>query len=235
MTRAHRPVLALALALAAGGCQSERQIGKEPALSPVGTGFALSRHDMPTAVEAPGLRSFNSLWTRRGQDFFTDSRARQVGDVVTVNISIDDRATLDNASNRERSGDSKFGLDFLFGNDIGEVGANGEVNLSGSSRSRGKGSVDRSEEIKLSMAATVVEVLPADNLLISGVQEVRVNAEMRVLQLSGIVRARDIKSDNTIAYDKIAEARISYGGRGRLSEVQQPAVGQQIFDTLSPY
>ncbi|WP_181704769.1 flagellar basal body L-ring protein FlgH [Chthonobacter rhizosphaerae] len=226
---------AILVAVALGGCQAIQDVGQEPPLSPVGSGFALSRHDLPTAAEPLGQRSFNSLWTTSGQDLFKDSRARRVGDVVTVKISIDDRATLDNASNRERSNRSGFGLDFLFGADGVPAKANGTVEFEGSSKSLGRGSVDRSEEIKLSMAAIVVEVMPEGNLLVAGAQEVRVNAEMRVLQMSGIVRARDIRADNTIDYDKIAEARISYGGRGRLSEFQQPPFGQQVFDRIAPY
>ena len=86
----------------------------------------------------------------------------------------------------------------------------------------------------MSVAAVVTDVLPNGNLIVSGSQEVRVNYELRVLNIAGIVRPRDISKDNTIAYNKIAEARISYGGRGRIMEVQQPAWGQQLFDRFKP-
>ena len=86
----------------------------------------------------------------------------------------------------------------------------------------------------MSVGAVVTDVLPNGNLIVSGSQEVRVNYELRVLNIAGIVRPRDISKENTIAYNKIAEARISYGGRGRMMEVQQPGWGQQIFDRFRP-
>ncbi len=81
----------------------------------------------------------------------------------------------------------------------------------------------------------VTGILENGNLLISGSQEVRVNHEIRILNVAGIVRPQDVDSTNMISYDKIAEARISYGGRGRLTEVQQPPVGQQVVDLFSPF
>ena len=104
-----------------------------------------------------------------------------------------------------------------------------------SSSSNGQGTIDRSEKLRLSVAAIVNEVLPNGNVVISGSQEVRVNYELRILNIAGIVRPRDISPKNTISYDKIAEARVSYGGRGRLMEVQQPAYGQQIYDVVAPF
>ena len=107
--------------------------------------------------------------------------------------------------------------------------------LDAKTSSKGEGAITRSESIELLVAAVVTDVLPNGNLVISGTQEVRVNFEVRVLSVAGVLRPRDIATDNTVSYDKIAEARISYGGRGRITEVQQPGWGQQIVDLLAPF
>ena len=110
-----------------------------------------------------------------------------------------------------------------------------DSNISSTSESSGKGTIDRSEKIQLSVAAVVTDVLPNGNLVINGSQEVRVNFELRQLTVAGIARPTDITRTNMVSYDRLAEARISYGGRGRVSEVQQPSWGHQIYDTLRPF
>ena len=153
-------------------------------------------------------------------------RARNVGDIVTVAIDINDMAQFDNTSGRSKQANAKgtFGFDLSwggFGMPAAKAGsASANLNASGSADAKGTGSIDRSEKLHLSIAAVVTEVLPEGNLLISGSQEVRVNHEVRVLTIAGIVRPYDIADNNMIAYDKIAEARISYGGRGKISEMQ---------------
>jgi flagellar L-ring protein precursor FlgH len=159
----------------------------------------------------------------------------KVGDVITVVIMINDKATFGNTTGRSQTAQETMGFDYTFNQNNFSNKVNGLGDLNSSSSSNGQGSIDRSEKIQLAVAAVVTRVLPNGNLVISGSQEVRVNFELRLLQVAGIVRPRDINKDNTISYDKIAEARISYGGRGRLSEVQQPAWGQQIFDALKPF
>jgi len=99
----------------------------------------------------------------------------------------------------------------------------------------GNGSVSRSERLTLRIAATVVETLPNGILRIEGQQEVRVNFELRELVVTGYVRPTDISRQNEITYDKIAGARISYGGRGQITDVQQPRYGQQITDIVLPF
>lgn len=224
-----------------GGCAVDhRDIGREPHLTPVGSGL---RPDMvPVLGEPPPpprYRGDNSIWEEGAADLFRDPRARTTGDVVTVKIAIKDKASLDNRSNRARDSDKSLGLFGSYG-----AGPNGsstdwegelDAELSSKTKTKGEGAIRRSETIQLRVAAVVSAVLPNGNLVISGSQEVRVNYEVRVLNVAGVVRPRDIETDNTIAYDKIAEARISYGGRGRIMEVQQPAWGQQLLDIVLPF
>lgn len=232
----------LLIALLVSGCSREmiQEIGREPALSPVGSGLVpdrMERLDLPTEVEHAQAR--NTAWRDSASDLFRDSRAVQAGDVVTVKVQIKDKASLDNTLERSRDSKAGFNADLGYGVDIGSAVASGTGSVDGSlgrtTSTDSKGAIARSENIDLLVAAVVSEVLPNGNLVISGTQEVRVNFEVRVLNVAGVIRPRDIAADNTISYDKIAEARVSYGGRGRVTEIQQPAYGHQIIDILSPF
>ena len=223
MTRA---VIILLPLLALAGCNTDKAaFSGRPSLSLVGQGLDVERAPLPVAFMEPEVRSANSLWSRRNQGLFYDRRARKVGDIVTVSININDKAQFDNASGRSKQGNAKASLaaslgfsGFGLAERSGEIA--GETDLGGSISAKGEGSIDRSEKLDLSIAAIVTEVLPDGNLMITGSQEVRVNAEVRILNIAGIVRPLDIGSVNRFFYDKIAEARISYGGRGKISAVQ---------------
>jgi flagellar L-ring protein precursor FlgH len=231
-----RHFLISATMLFLGACATNpNELGREPMMTPVGYGLNVAREPMPTVFASTGRGAYHSLWTQSSADLFQDPRAKKVGDIVTVNIQIDDKAQFDNASDRSRNSNARLGFNFGadFNGRAGEFSADGDIR-SGSS-SEGQGSIDRSEKLRLSVAAVVTEVLPNGNILISGSQEVRVNFEVRVLNIAGIVRPRDISRKNTVSYDKIAEARVSYGGRGRITDVQQPAWGQQIYDAITPF
>lgn len=229
--------LVLIAPLILAGCASDlAEIGREPTMTPVGTGLTSYHAALPvSAFPDQTRREYHSLWTNNREDLFRDSRAMKIGDVVTVHIMIDDEARLDNTTGRSRDSGTNFGLDFGFGVGGTTTGGNLGANINSGTSTRGQGRIDRSERIALSVAAVVTNVLPNGNLLVSGSQEVRVNYEMRVLNVAGIVRPRDISARNTIAYDKIAEARVSYGGRGRSMEVQQPGWGQQLYDKIIPF
>lgn len=223
------------LCLLAACATRPEDIGREPAMTPVGAGIAVEREPLPHVFKNTTSSAPNSTWSNASADLFTSPRARQVGDIVTVNIQIDDKAQFDNASDRYRKSSVDAGLSYGFSFKGWQADGSGDLGLDSSSSSTGQGTIDRSEKLRLSVAAIVTEVLPNGNVIISGSQEVRVNFEVRVLNIAGIVRPRDISPKNTISYDKIAEARVSYGGRGRLMEVQQPAYGQQIFDAVTPF
>jgi flagellar L-ring protein FlgH len=227
---------ALIPAVVAGCSNGPSEFMRPPALSAVGSGLAPKSDDMeassPLHSAAP---------TPRPVSLYTDQRIAKVGDIVTVNISINDKATFGNSTGRSTTAKTNFEFDWIFNpptsSAAGSTGSPGTFNsdMNSSSSSAGQGNIDRSEQIQFSVPAVVTEVLPNGNLLISGSQEVRVNFELRQLTIAGVVRPSDISRNNTIAYDRVAEARISYGGRGRLSEVQQPGWGQQIYDAAKPF
>jgi flagellar L-ring protein FlgH len=232
------PVL---LAFTVSACASDaRDFNRVPALTAVGSGLQAERVAMPSEpAPVPEYRPGNSIWQDSNAGLFRDPRARRIGDVVTVKISIKDKAQLDNNSKRSRDSSTSFKPNLTYGINVGNTVASGQGSIDAQaeteSSSDSKGGITRSENIELSIAAVVTGVMPNGNLIVSGSQEVRVNFEVRELMVAGIVRPRDISTDNTIAYDKIAEARISYGGRGRISEVQQPPFGQQLFDLFTPF
>ncbi len=219
-------------------------IGRAPDLSPIGAGMTASVGPIVAPPKPQPQPARYSLWPEGKESMFHDQRARNAGDVVTVLIQIDDWAKLDNMTSREKSSDMNgtLGMDFSYSTEATDSpkfetksSLSGTGKLGTGSSFKGKGGVARSEKIKLAIAATIIRVLPNGNFIISGQQEVRVNHELRVLRISGIVRPEDITQDNTVSYDKIAEARISYGGRGRITEVQQPGWGQQLIDMFNPF
>jgi flagellar L-ring protein precursor FlgH len=207
-----------------------------PKLQPVGAGVA----GLPMAKTASFVPKTSSnqvvpTWEGQAADLFRDRRAKKAGDVLTVAISIDDRASLN--SNIDRSRKSNIGSGFDLALDwlgLAHSGSGG-LDANTDSSATGNGSVSRSERIELSVAAIVTGVLPNGHMVISGSQEIRVNFEIRELTVVGIVDPLHVASNNTISYDKIAEARISYGGRGRVMDVQKPGFGQQLFDRYTPF
>jgi flagellar L-ring protein precursor FlgH len=219
-----------------GQLQTVKEIGDAPAMSPIGSGLAYGQtQQMSLYPKQPHhMASGFSLWSDSQAALFKDARALNVGDIMTVNISINDKASFDNETDRSRknSKDTNWNAKAqIFG---WKPETDSTIGFDSDSESKGKGTISRAEKLTLLVAAVVTGILENGNLVISGSQEVRVNHEIRILNVAGIVRPQDVSSDNTISYDKIAEARISYGGRGRLMEVQQPPVGQQISDLFSP-
>ncbi|MDQ0456990.1 flagellar basal body L-ring protein FlgH [Rhizobium paknamense] len=231
-------VLFLSVILTGCGNQTLKEIGNAPAMSPIGSGLTYSQTPQLSSYpkQAKTVSNGYSLWSDNQAALFKDSRALHVGDLLTVNISIADKAKFSNDTKRERTNSTSLkwsSVINLFG--ITPPDADGDMSTDSSTSTDGKGSINRSESLTLKVAAVVTGILENGNLLISGSQEVRVNHEIRILNVAGIVRPQDVDSSNTISYEKIAEARISYGGRGRLTEIQQPPVGQQVVDMFSPF
>ncbi len=184
----------------------------------------------------------NSLWRAGARAFFKDTRAKAVGDILTVKLKLNDKATLDNKSERERDDKEDtdvttlLGLEAEFAKRLPQAISPASIASFGSkSETKGDGSIARSENIELTFAAVITQILPNGALVIFGRQEIRVNYELRELMVTGVVRPEDIESDNSISHEKIAEMRVAYGGRGTLSDLQQPRWGTQVWDIIFPF
>lgn len=239
------------LGLALTGCNAAERlsrVGKAPDMSeidvpvsPQSQQQAALTNPRQQGVEEPQQQA-NSLWKSGSRTFFEDQRASEAGDIVTVVIQMNDSAEMNNTTNRSRNSDESSGLNSFMGYETklrnflpNAVDPGNLVSAGSTSEAGGTGNISREEEIDLRIAAIVTDVLPNGNLVISGRQETRVNFELRELKIAGIVRPEDITTLNEISYDQIAEARVSYGGRGELSDVQQPRYGQQVFDIIWPF
>jgi flagellar L-ring protein precursor FlgH len=236
--------LLLPIALAAS-CARIAEIGQVPDFTSPARGnevFAMNLDPLPERQAPAARHQGSSLWASGRQSLLGDRRASRRGDILTVAIEIDDSAEISNSSERGRDGSESMGISGLFGlpqrvdEDLPAGASMGEaVSLNGSGQYSGSGAVRRNEQLTLRVAATVTDVLDNGILRIEGSQEVRVNFEIRELLVSGYVRPEDISRLNEIAYDRIAAARISYGGRGQISDMQQPRYGQQISDIVLPF
>lgn len=226
-------------------CGRVGEVGRAPALTPITDSpemRAMSSPGLPVSLDVERPVDQASLWTGARGSLLGNRRAETRGDILTVVIQIDDRAEFSNSSERSRSGSESMGVPSLFGipqrlNQALPEGADMDnaVGINSNSSSAGDGSVRRNEKLTLRVAATVTDVLPNGSLAIEGRQEVRVNYELRELLVTGYVRPGDISRQNEITYDKIAAARISYGGRGQITDVQQPRYGQQVIDAVLPF
>jgi flagellar L-ring protein FlgH len=236
---------AVVTAWALGGCaylDRLATVGESPKLSAVNNPTEAKGYkpvNMPMPEPMPAAYNPNSLWRNGSRAFFKDQRAHQIGDILTIKVNITDKANFDNETKRSRDTKEDSGIDNLFGLKkvpLVKSPIPGRLLTADSTTSTdGKGSVNRTEALKTNVAAVVTQVLPNGNLVIEGKQEVRVNFELRELIVAGIVRPEDIENDNTLESTKIAQARIAYGGRGQLTDVQQPRWGQQISDVILPF
>jgi len=240
--------IAALLPLPACGSMAERlnRIGQAPQMASIENPYSQPGYrpvTMPMPPQEALNTQSNSLWQPSRQTFFKDQRAHKIGDILTVMISIADTADLKNTSTRSRVGAEDSGIPNLLG--IAEsqldkvlpeaVDPAKLLSAKSTSTSTGDGSITRHETVNLKLAAMVMQVLPNGNFVLQGRQQVRINNELRDLHLQGVIRPEDILNNNSISYEKIAEARIVYGGKGQVTDLQQPRYGQQILDTLFPF
>jgi flagellar L-ring protein precursor FlgH len=249
MPASPRPAKVILAALAAtllAGCSAVDRlanVGLQPNLSAIDNPTTQPGYrpvNMPMPEPMPAAYNPNSLWRNGSRAFFKDQRAHQVGDILTVKVKIADKAEIDNETKRSRASKEDAGVDDLLGLSklpiFKKVPIPGKViDTESTATTEGKGSVNRKEDLRTSVAAVVTQVLPNGNMVIEGRQEIRVNYELRELVVGGIVRPEDIESDNTLDSSKIAQARIAYGGRGQITDVQQARYGQQVLDVILPW
>lgn len=220
-------------------------IGKPPDMTPIENPIDAANYQ-PVRLPMPAPQTAetqpNSLWQMGSRAFFQDQRAKDIGDILTVVIAIDDSARLSNETSRSRSNGEDASASSILGYETQlsrilpeAIDPTNLIDAESTSNSNGAGEIGREEEIQLRVAAIVTQLLPNGNMAIYGRQEVRVNFERRDLEIAGVIRPEDITATNTITYDQIAEARISYGGRGQITDVQQPRYGQQLYDIIFPF
>jgi flagellar L-ring protein precursor FlgH len=240
-----RPCAALALALLLTGCGALgrlSEVGRPPTMTPSSDPTKAPDWrplSMPMPARQPPPNEPAALWRSGSRAFFKDQRAAQVGDVVTIAVNMNDAANLKNVTSAARSSAESAGVPNLFGMEalLPKTIVDPAKLLSASSgnNNAGTGQIQRNETVTLRLAGVVTQVLPNGNLVVAARQEFLVNSELRSLQVTGVIRPQDIASDNTVQHDRMAEARIEYGGRGQLTDIQTPRWGQQVMDILLPF
>lgn len=221
------------------------QVGERPALSQVKNpqsdpNYKPLSWPLPNP-EPPSTRTANSLWQPGSRSFFRDSRAARAGDILRVNVSIADKAKIDNTNNTNRKTSDSATAPLMLGLQkplkflTNQPTTSNLVDTSGQTQLTSTGTVDRRETIKTQVAALITQVLPNGNLAIDGTQEILINQEIREISVKGVVRPQDINTDNTIDSSQVAEARIVYSGRGQLTDNEKPRWGNQVIEAISPF
>lgn len=239
----------IAGALAVSGCANTMnrltEVDSGPGLSHIVNPMAREDYrpvSMPMPPPQIAVDNPNSLWRPGARAFFKDQRAKEVGDILTVSLKLDDSAKLENSTDRQRDDSEDTGVPNLLGLEaeftkVLPQGLNpaAAISFANAHQTKGDGQIDRKETIEVTLAAVVTQILPNGNLVIMGRQEVRVNSELRELLVTGVIRPADIAPGNSVVHTKIAEMRVAYGGRGTLSDLQRPRWGTQIWDIVFPF
>ena len=244
-----RPLMIVLLAAATplAACSSVSTALKGPQMQPMSYPSALVPTEaLPIGASSreplPQPASANSLWRTGARQFFHDQRAQRVGDIITVLVQINDSANISNATAATKTSANKAGITNFLGleSTLGRIlpkafDPSNAVNTNTSLSAQGTGTITRQDQINLTIAAVVTQVLPNGNMVIQGRQQVKTNNDVRELTVAGIVRPEDITSANTILHTQLAEARISYGGQGDLAAVQKTPGATALMQRFSPF
>jgi len=228
------------------GCTSTldriNAIGKPPPLAKVENPAAESKPITWPLPESPKPdKQANSLWQPGARAFFRDGRAARVGDILRVKINITDQAEFNNNTTSTRSDNADIAAPVFLGLEKklkllpGSPKGASLTDITASNSNQGNVTAKRKETVQTQVAAIITQVLPNGNFVISGKQEFLMNYDIREVSIQGVVRPQDIDSGNTVDSTQIAEARITYGGRGQNMDVQQKRWGSQAIDAISPF
>jgi flagellar L-ring protein precursor FlgH len=239
-----KAIVWLALLVALSGCGTlDRlsEVGRDPKMTPSADPTKDVKYrpmTMPMPAAQPSPNEANALWRSGSRAFFKDQRAAQVGDIVTVLVNMNDTANLKNSTSAVKTGSESGGVPNFFGLEAilpKAVNPASLISASSTTSNVGTGQIQRNEAVTLRLAGIVTQVLPNGNLVVAASQEFMVNSELRELRVTGVIRPQDIASDNTVAHDRMAEARIAYGGKGQLTDLQRARWGQQMMDIMLPF
>jgi flagellar L-ring protein precursor FlgH len=242
--KAWTAVWVLGVAVSLAGCGTfDRlsRVGRDPTMTPTEDPTKDPKWrpiTMPMPATRPSPNEANALWRSGSRAFFKDQRAAQVGDIVTVLVNMNDAANLKNVTSAARTSTESGGIPNFFGLETmvpKAVNPSTLISASSSNNNTGTGQIQRTEAVTLRLAGIVTQVLPNGNLVIAASQEFMVNSELRELRVTGVIRPQDIASDNTVLHDRMAEARIAYGGKGQLTDLQRARWGQEMMDILMPF
>jgi len=202
----------------------------------------LERYGMQQREKVPTA----SLWADSGVrgTLFLDYKARQIGDLIVVNIVESSSASNSNSTKTSKAGSNNssvtaaLGLPLNFGmnNFLGTGNEfNPAIGTTTSESFAGNGSKSKSDTVSATIAARVIEVLPSGNLVIEGNREIIVDQEKQIIKLTGIIRQKDISAENTVPSTAIADARISYSGKGILSDSNKKGWLGNVLSWVWPF
>lgn len=238
-------VLSTACLLAGCGASRLSNVGEPPEMSQIQDPTLINGYQpisMPMPFPEPERQSVNSLWQTGSRAFFKDQRANRVGDVIRVIVDlnrtnkVDTKHQYKSEPSTSSSANNLFGFESKFPSILPKAVKPGSLlNLSSKVDNKGTSFIERTDNLELKIGATIIQILPNGNLVIQGRQEVLMETELRIVEIRGVIRREDIASDNTIPYSKIAEARIAYGGRGTLTDMNTMPWGQQVLNKIMPW
>jgi flagellar L-ring protein precursor FlgH len=188
-------------------------------------------------------REAGSLWQQSNASLFSDRKAKDIGDIVTVIIVEQASATKEATTSTDRSTSMSAAIPNFFGLENSKfwteahnpVDLQNLVNAEFNNAFDGGGTTTRKEDLTASLTTQVVGRYPNGQLKIRGGKEVMVNSEVQIIYLTGIIRPVDITAANTVNSSKILNARISYTGKGAISDKQKPGWAMRLLDNVWPF